>query len=93
LRYVRLPAKGLPNARNAGIARGEIIIFIDDDVELLPPEFLAAHAVCYGDPSVGALVVMACDFIRLWLAGSQAHLQRPRLDKKKRQRAYASSST
>jgi GT2 family glycosyltransferase len=63
LRYVRLPANGLPNARNAGIAmaRGDIIVFIDDDVELLSPEFLAAHAVCYGDPSVGAVVGRSID--------------------------------
>jgi GT2 family glycosyltransferase len=63
LRYMRLPLKGLPNARNAGIAvaRGDIILFIDDDVQLLSPEFLAAHAACYGDPSVGAVVGRVID--------------------------------
>jgi Glycosyl transferase family 2 len=49
LRYIRLRARGLPNTRNEGIAlaRGETILFLDDDVILLSRDFLAAHVACY----------------------------------------------
>lgn len=57
LRYHWLEARGAPNAKNEGIARarGEIILFIDDDVILLSPDFLAAHVGCYADPTVGGV--------------------------------------
>lgn len=46
----------LPHARNEGIhaARGEVVIFTDDDVAM-PATFVQAHATCYADPSVGAV--------------------------------------
>ena len=55
-RYVQLPIANLPLARNVGLrhAEGEIIIYVDDDVEL-ESDFIAAHAERYEDPTVGAV--------------------------------------
>ena len=52
--YMHLDTKGLPNARNEGmaIAKGEVWLFLDDDVILLGDVF-AAHMACYEDPDVG----------------------------------------
>lgn len=59
LRYVHLSRKGLPNARNEGLARlagdEEVVLFLDDDVILLDPGFLDAHLRCYADPRVGGV--------------------------------------
>ncbi len=57
LKYVHLPVKGLPNARNEGIVRvaGRIVLFLDDDVILLDPGFLDAHLAAYRDPRVGGV--------------------------------------
>jgi GT2 family glycosyltransferase len=57
LRYFRRQVKGVPNARNEGIAlaRGQIALFLDDDVILMTPDFLAAHVACYNDPGVGGV--------------------------------------
>ena len=54
--YLHLDVKGLPNARNEGmaIARGEVWLFLDDDVILLG-DVLAAHMACYDDPQVGGV--------------------------------------
>ena len=59
LRYVRREAPNLPAARNAGvrIARGEIIVFIDDDV-IVGPGYLASHVARYGDPALGGVTGM-----------------------------------
>lgn len=48
LTYVRRREKGLTSSRNAGLAlcRGDIVVFVDDDVRLLPG-FLRAHAAAY----------------------------------------------
>jgi len=52
-RAIRLPERNLPKARNAGIelAKGEIIVFVDDDVEILPG-FLAGHAAAFADAGI-----------------------------------------
>ena len=52
LRYFRLSTPNLPAARNFGVgqARGEIIVFIDDDV-IVGPEYAAMHARNYRDVS------------------------------------------
>ena len=57
LRYVRLTSKNLPRAGNVGItlARGEIVIFVDDDV--IPSErFVARHVSAYDSPTVGGVM-------------------------------------
>lgn len=56
----------LPGARNYGVrrARGAILLFIDDDVQL-PPGFLAAHAENYSRESVGAIAGRVFDRMKL----------------------------
>ena len=56
VRYIRRETPNLPAARNAGIreARGEIIVFVDDDARVRP-DFLAAHARNYTDPAIMAV--------------------------------------
>jgi peptidoglycan/xylan/chitin deacetylase (PgdA/CDA1 family)/GT2 family glycosyltransferase len=55
LRLLEQPNRGLPGARNAGIkaARGELVLFIDDDI-LCSASLLKAHAAAHEsrDPSV-----------------------------------------
>ena len=55
--YLRLDIPGVANARNEGLsrARGGVIMFLDDDVILLNPDFLGAHLRCYDDPAVGGV--------------------------------------
>jgi GT2 family glycosyltransferase len=53
IRYERAAYKALPRARNHGLslAKGEIVVFVDDDVR--PREgFLSAHLAPYADPQV-----------------------------------------
>ena len=54
--YYRLPRPNLPAARNFGIhkAVGEIVIFIDDDVEI-PQDYIASHLVSYDDETVAGV--------------------------------------
>jgi GT2 family glycosyltransferase len=49
--------RGLPGARNQGVARsrGDVVWFVDDDVHLRPGA-LEAHRRAYGDPTVGGVV-------------------------------------
>jgi GT2 family glycosyltransferase len=58
LHYLRLRTKGLPNARNEGLARarGKIILFLDDDVILLTADFIRAHVDAYHDSTIGGVV-------------------------------------
>ncbi len=53
LTYVQATYQNLPRARNHGarLARGEIVVYVDDDVEPLPG-FLLGHATPYSDPAV-----------------------------------------
>ena len=57
LTYLQSETPNLPAARNAGVAvaRGDVIVFIDDDV-LIGPEYIRGHARRYADPSVGAVM-------------------------------------
>jgi GT2 family glycosyltransferase len=56
LRLYRVSPPSLPAARNYAMemARGEIIIYIDDDVEL-GSGFIDAHVRCYDEASVGGV--------------------------------------
>jgi GT2 family glycosyltransferase len=56
VRYMAEDRPGLSHARNAGIeaAKGEIIAFTDDDVEL-PPDWIARLAAPFADPGVGCV--------------------------------------
>ena len=55
--YYHTTIKGLPNARNIALAdaRGDIVIFVDDDVILLSDDFVGAHVGCFDDPAVGGV--------------------------------------
>lgn len=48
LRWLRLPAPSIPRAMNTGLAeaRGEFVLFGDDDI-LPPPDWIARHAEVY----------------------------------------------
>ena len=52
-RAIQLSERNLPKARNVGIqlTKGEVIVFVDDDVEILPG-FLAAHAAAFADAGI-----------------------------------------
>lgn len=56
LRRVTLSPPSLPAARNRAYqeARGEIVLFLDDDV-ILPPHLLAKHLEAYEDPALAAV--------------------------------------
>lgn len=67
IRWFRTDWASLPGARNYGVRRstGEIILFIDDDVQL-PDGFLAAHAQNYLErPEVGAVAGRVFDRMKL----------------------------
>ena len=58
LRYLFSDVRNLPNARNEGLARthSDIVLFLDDDVIILAPDFIGAHVRAYADPTVGGVV-------------------------------------
>jgi GT2 family glycosyltransferase len=56
LHLVHSAPPGLPRARNAGVraGRGDIVLFLDDDVEV-GPALLVNHRAVYADADVGAV--------------------------------------
>ncbi len=67
INWLRLDWASLPGARNYAVRRspGEIILFLDDDVQL-PSGFLHAHARNYLDkPEVGAIAGRVFDRMKL----------------------------
>jgi GT2 family glycosyltransferase len=67
----------LPGARNYAVRRssGEIILFIDDDVQLTPG-FLAAHAKNYVEnPEVGAVAGRVFDRMKLGDSGGELEIE------------------
>lgn len=55
IHHVVLPVRGLPNARNEGLARAssEVVLFLDDDVRLGTPDLLQRHVDAYADSAIG----------------------------------------
>lgn len=77
IRWFRLNWASLPGARNYAVRRavGEIILFIDDDVEL-PPGFLAAHAANYlAQPDVGCVAGRVFDRMKLDVSGGDLTIE------------------
>lgn len=67
IRFFAVNWASLPGARNYGVrrAKGEIVLFLDDDVQL-PPGFLKAHAQNYVDhPEIGAVAGRVFDRMKL----------------------------
>lgn len=66
IRLFRVDWASLPGARNFAVRRanGEIVLFIDDDVEL-PAGFLAAHARNYECSEIGAVAGRVFDRMKL----------------------------
>lgn len=73
IRLFQVNWASLPGARNYAVRRatGDILLFLDDDVEL-PAGFLAAHARTYADPKIGAVAGRVYD--RMKLADADADL-------------------
>lgn len=75
--WFRLDWASLPGARNYAVrrAKGEIILFIDDDVQL-PAGFLAAHARNYVENSdVGAVAGRVFDRMKIADAGKDLKIE------------------
>lgn len=62
INYHKLPTPNLPAARNFGIriSKGEIIVFIDDDV-VIEPDYITSHLRNYVDDKVGAVMGLTLD--------------------------------
>ena len=77
IQLYRLDWASLPGARNYAVdmAQGEIILFIDDDVEL-PLGFLQAHARNYQTrPDIGAVAGRVFDRMKLADAGADLKIE------------------
>jgi len=57
IQTLRDSGRGAACARNVGIlaAKGDILLFLDDDVEIPGTDFILQHARAYSDPSVGGV--------------------------------------
>jgi glycosyltransferase involved in cell wall biosynthesis len=66
IRLFKVDWASLPGARNYAVkrAKGDILLFLDDDV-LLEPGFLVAHAKNYDSPNVGAVAGRVFDRMKL----------------------------
>lgn len=56
VKYVHVDRPSLPGARNIGarVARGEVIVFLDDDI-IPDADLLKSHAAAYRDEDIGAV--------------------------------------
>ena len=63
IRYVRQTEPSVVMAANRGtaLARGEIALFVDDDIRVPAPELVAAHVRNYDDPTVGGVAGRVLD--------------------------------
>jgi glycosyltransferase involved in cell wall biosynthesis len=77
IRWFRVNWASLPGARNYAVRRavGDIILFIDDDVQL-PEGFLAAHADNYlAQPDVGCVAGRVFDRMKLDYSGGDLTIE------------------
>lgn len=77
IKLMRLDWASLPGARNYAVRRsqGEIILFIDDDVEL-EPGFLSAHVKNYlQNPEIGAVAGRVFDRMKLGDSGGKLEIE------------------
>lgn len=77
IRWFRVPWASLPGARNYAVrrARGDIILFIDDDVQL-PKEFLSAHVQNYlNQAEIGAVAGRVFDRMKLGDSGGELQIE------------------
>lgn len=77
IQLYRLDWASLPGARNYGVRRatGEIIVFIDDDVQLTP-DFLATHVKNYvQNPEIGAVAGRVFDRMKLGDSGGELQIE------------------
>ncbi|MEC4983549.1 MAG: hormogonium polysaccharide biosynthesis glycosyltransferase HpsN [Oscillatoria sp. PMC 1068.18] len=74
--WFRVNWASLPGARNYGVrrSRGEVILFIDDDVEL-PPGYLHSHARHYARKEVGAVAGRVFDRMKLADSGNKFQIE------------------
>ncbi len=73
IRWFRLDWASLPGARNYGVRRsqGEIIIFIDDDVQM-SPQYIQSHVHNYQEnPEIGAVAGRVFDRMKLADSGNK----------------------
>ncbi|MGK7891696.1 MAG: hormogonium polysaccharide biosynthesis glycosyltransferase HpsN [Leptolyngbyaceae cyanobacterium] len=66
IQWHQVPWASLPGARNYGVrrAKGEVVLFLDDDVQLTP-DFLAAHAKNFEHSEIGAVAGRVFDRMKL----------------------------
>jgi GT2 family glycosyltransferase len=76
IQWFQVDWASLPGARNYAVRRavGEIILFIDDDVEL-PPQYLQMHARNYQRPEVGAVAGRVFDRMKLADSGNKLTIE------------------
>ena len=76
IKLFKLDWASLPGARNYGVrrAKGEILVFVDDDIEL-PAGYLAAHAENYDRPEVGGVAGRVFDRMKLADHSSDLEIQ------------------
>jgi len=57
IKYIHLTKKSLTNARNVGVknSKGEIVLFLDDDIKIKSNKFIYYHALNYDDPKIGGI--------------------------------------
>ena len=57
IKWIYMETPGVVAARNEGVkqSKGEILVFIDDDVEIKDPYFLLKHAINYLDTNIDAV--------------------------------------
>jgi|SRR5271157_5476708 len=78
--YLRDGGRGAARSRNIGIlaAKGDILLFLDDDVEIPGSDFILHHARAYTDPAVGGTCGRTVE-LRADIRSKAASTSRPRV--------------